>query len=250
MRWFFIGVFCNLAPISTDGSDVIKGLGLASETGLKPKVFASIVLDRLSGFAGIVILAVAAYFFGHGIIHSKLVVTAIVTLGVVSGVFVIVLFSHRIFSFACKAFSIWPKVKENLMRLHYDIVLLKGKQSKGWEAVFISITAQIVLAVEFYLTAKGVHLNISLVYFIIFSPIVCVVTSLPSIGGLGFREISWVYILPLVGVPKEMAGGISLINSAFTIIAGLLGGLFYVSTLPVGRVQYSNADACPQRPSA
>ena len=35
-------------------------------------------------------------------------------------------------------------------------------------------------------------------YFIIFSPIVCVVSSLPSIGGLGFREIGWVYLLPLV----------------------------------------------------
>src|SRR5690242_18398039 len=33
MRWYFIGLFCNLAPISTVGSDVIKGLGLAGEIG-------------------------------------------------------------------------------------------------------------------------------------------------------------------------------------------------------------------------
>src|SRR5476651_1310729 len=44
--WFFIGLFWNLAPISTLGSDLIKGVGLAKETGHKPKVFASIVLDR------------------------------------------------------------------------------------------------------------------------------------------------------------------------------------------------------------
>src|ERR1700691_4041049 len=74
MRWFFIGLFCNLAPISTVGSDVIKGLGLAQETGHKPKVFASIVVDRLSGFAGIVILAAVAFLFGHGIIENKLVI--------------------------------------------------------------------------------------------------------------------------------------------------------------------------------
>ena len=136
------------------------------------------------------------------------------------------------------------------MRLHYDIVLLKGKQKKGWEAIFISIVAQIVLAIEFYLSAKGMHQNIPLVYFIIFSPIVCVVTSLPSIGGLGFREIGWVYLLPLVGVSKEMAGGISLINSAFTIINGLLGGLFYVTTLSSGRIQYPQADPGLQRSSS
>jgi len=250
MRWFFVGLFCNLAPISTVGSDMIKGLGLAHETGHKPKVFASIVLDRLSGFAGIVILAAIAFFFGHGIIDNKLVIIAIAAMSVGSAMVVVVLFSHRIFSFTCKAFAVWPQVKENLMRLHYDIVLLKGKQKKGWESIIISIGAQIILAIEFYLSAKGLHQNIPLVYFIIFSPIVCVVTSLPSIGGLGFREIGWVYLLPLVGVSKEMAGGLSLINSAFTIIAGLLGGLFYVTTLSSGRIQYSQADGAFKGPSS
>jgi len=247
MRWFFLGLFCNLAPISTVGSDVIRGLGLAQELGHKPKIFASIVLDRLSGFAGIVILAVVAFLFGHGIIENKLVIVAITIMGVVSLAVVIVLFSHRIFSFACKAFAAWPKIKDNLMRLHFDIVLLKGKQKNGWEAIFISIAAQVVLAVEFYLTARGMHQKIPLVYFIIFSPIVCVVTALPSIGGLGFREIGWVYLLPLVGVSKEMAGGLSLINSAFTIIAGLLGGVFYVTTLSSRRVQYPQTDPSLQR---
>ena len=241
-RWYFLGLFCNLAPISTVGSDVIRGLGLAQETGHKPKVFASIVLDRLSGFAGIVILAVVAFVFGHGIITNKLVLMAIVFMSIVSGAIVIVLFSHRIFSFACRAFAAWPKVKENLMRFHYDIVLLKGKQKQGWEAIIISIAAQIVLAFEFYLSAKGLHQNIDLKYFIIFSPIVCIVTSLPSLGGAGFREIGWVSLLYLVGVSNSMALDISLITSAFTIINGLLGGLFYVTTLSSGRVQYSQAN--------
>jgi uncharacterized protein (TIRG00374 family) len=247
MRWYFIGLFSSLAPISTIGSDVIRGLGLAQELGHKPKIFASIVLDRLSGFAGIVILAVAAYAFGHGIISNKLVIVAIVALSLGSVVVVVMLFSHRVFSFACNAFAKWPKVRDNLMRLHYDIVLLKGKQSKGWESIMISIAAQIVLAVEFYLTAKGLHMNVPLVYFIIFSPIVCVVTTLPSVGGLGFREISWVYLLPLVGVSKEMAGGLSLINSAFNIINGLLGGLFYVTTLSARRLQYPQENGSVQQ---
>jgi len=250
MRWFLLGQFCNLAPISSVGSDVIRGLGLAQEVGHKPKIFASIVLDRLSGFAGIVILAVVAFLFGHGIIENRLVILAIAMMTLVSGMVVIVLFSHRIFSFACTAFASWPKVKDNLMRLHYDIVLLKGKQRQGWESILISLGSQIILAFEFYLSAKGMHQNIPLVYFIIFSPIVCIVTSLPSIGGLGFREISWVYLLPLVGVSKEMAGGLSLVNSAFTIVAGLLGGLFYVTTLSAGRIQYSQTDPGLQGPSS
>ncbi|MDE2028484.1 MAG: flippase-like domain-containing protein [Candidatus Omnitrophica bacterium] len=250
IRWFFLSQFCGLAPISTVGSDVIRGLGLAQETGHKPKMFASIVLDRLSGFAGIVILAVGAYLMGHGIISNKLVIGAIAALSLISAAFAVVLFSRRIFAFACEAFHAWPKVRENLMRMHHDIILLRGKQVKGWEAISISIFAQIVLAVEFYLTAKGMHMNVPLVYFIIFSPIVCVVTSLPSIGGLGFREIGWVYLLPLVGVSKEMAGGLSLVNSAFNILNGLLCGLFYVTTLSSGRIQCSQAEAVLKQSSS
>lgn len=52
MRWFFIGLFCNLAPISTVGSDVIRGLGLAQELGHKPKIFASIVLGSVVRICG------------------------------------------------------------------------------------------------------------------------------------------------------------------------------------------------------
>jgi len=250
MRWFFISLFSSLAPISTVGSDVIRGLGLAGEVGHKPKIFASIVLDRLSGFAGIVILAVIAFFFGKGIVTNKLVIVAITAMSIGSGIIVVVLFSHRIFSFACRAFHAWPKVKDNLMRLHFDIVLLKGRQRQGWEAIAISIGAQIILAIEFYFCAKGMHQNIPLVYFVIFSPIVCVVTSLPSIAGLGFREISWGFLLHLVGVSPDIAKGLGLINSAFTIIAGLLGGLFYVTTFSTGRVQCPQTDPGLQQSSS
>jgi len=250
VRWFFLGLFCSLFPISPVGSDAIRGLGLAGETGHKTKVFASIVLDRLSGFAGIVILAAVAFLFGRSIVANKLVIIAIASMTLVSLMIAVVLFSHRIFSFACKAFAAWPKVKDSLMRLHFDIVLLKGRQKQGMESIVISVVAQVILAVEFYLTAKGMHQHIALVYFIIFSPIVCVVTSLPSIGGLGFREIGWVSLLFLVGVPKEVAGGLSLINSAFTILSGLIGGLLYVTTLSSGRIQYSQTDPGFQRSSS
>ena len=252
MRWFFLGLFFSSSvPFSTVGNDVIRGLGLSKEVGHKTKIFASIVLDRLSGFVGLVIVAVAAYLFGHGIIKlGGVVVIAIATLSIISGAIAVLLFSHRIFSFACRAFTVWPKVKEKLMRFHYDIVLLKRKQKKGWEAIMISVFAQIVLAIEFYLAAKGMHQNIPLIYFTIFSPIVCVVTSLPSIAGLGSSQIAWVSLLPLAGVSLETAWGLSFINCAFIFVNGLLGGLFYVTTLSSGRIQYPQADGAFKRSSA
>jgi len=243
VRWFFIGLFCNLFPITAVGGDVVKGMGLAQETKHKSKVFASIVLDRLSGFTGIVLVALLAFLGGHKIVDDSTIMFSIGLMAAGSLTIILVLFSRRIFAWTVKVFARWPKLKNGLMQLHYDLLLMKGKQKEAFFVVFLSALAQIMLAIEFYLTAKGIHQDIPFIYFIIFSPMVCVATALPSIGGLGIREFGWKTLLVKVGVSAEVAVGLSLINSAFVFLIGLLGGLLYVATLSPGRVQYRQAGA-------
>lgn len=243
VRWFYLGLFCSLFLPTSVGGDVVKGIGLAKETQNKPKVFASIVLDRLIGFAGIVLTASFAFLGGHKIIDDASIIVSIVGMAVLSAGLLVMLFSHRFFLWGTKVFSLWPRLKEGLMKLHYDVVLLKGHVKESVITVLLSSVAQLILAVEFYLTAKGLHQDIHLLYFVIFSPLVCVATSLPSIGGLGVREVGWVYFLSKVGVHQGVAVSLSLINFAFMVIVGLLGGLMYVATLSFRRVQHSQSGA-------
>lgn len=246
VRWFFYGIFWNLFLPTSVGGDVIKGVGLSKETKHKAKVFASIILDRLCGFSGIVILSCVAFWGGRKIVQNPVIVVSIAIMACVSLTIVTVLFSHRIFSWVTKVFRRWPAVRESLMKLHYDIVLMKGKQKEAAFAILLSIMSQLVLAYEFYLTALGLHQNIPLLYFIIFSPLVCVATSLPSIGGLGVREYSWVGLLATVGVSKEVAAGLGILNSGFMYAGGILmGGLVYVITLLAGRLQYYSPSPGP-----
>gem|GEM_PF-498449 len=240
-RWFLIGLFCNLLPLTSVGGDMVRGLGLSKTTGQRPKVFASIVLDRLSGVAGIVITASVSFAFGRHMIESSLVLVSIFLMTAVLLLLAAVLFSRRIFHWVVAVFSFWPRLKDGLMRLHDDIVLMRGKQIQGLETIGISILAQLVLAFEFYLTAKAMHQEIDLVYFVIFSPLACLAAAMPSIGGLGWRELGWVTLLSKVGVSQSVAGGLSLVNSIFVISTGLLGGLFYVATLSGGRLQRRQA---------
>ncbi len=241
-RWFFLGQFLSLVLPSSIGGDLFKGLGLAKETGNRTKVFASIVLDRLIGFVAIVMLASVSFFFGHKIVNDPVVMISIVCMVSGSITVAVILFSHRIFSWVCRAFGAWPKVKDSLMKLHYDLVLMKGRFKDAIGTIVLSTVAQIIFAFEFYLIAKGMHQHIAFVYFIIFSPLVCVVSSLPSIGGLGVREFGWVSLLSILGVQKGVALGLSLISFTLMVAAGLLGGLFYVTTLSFGRLQHHQAD--------
>lgn len=155
VRYFFIGTFGNLFFPSTIGGDVIKILGLCRNSLEKPKVVASVLVDRLSGFAGMVIVATVAYLFGFRLINDSSVMISIILLALVSVVVIFALFNERIYSFCCRIFSQLPKLKKNLMRMHYDLALLKDEREAIVQAVGLSCLAQILLAFDFYLVDKA-----------------------------------------------------------------------------------------------
>jgi uncharacterized membrane protein YbhN (UPF0104 family) len=95
----------------------------------------------------------------------------------------------------------------------------------------------LLLAYVYFIVAKALHQDINFLYFLIFSPLICVATALPSIGGLGVREMGWAYLLGKVGVAQGVAVSISLINFLFMVIVGLIGGAMYVLTFFDRRVQ-------------
>lgn len=238
VRYFFVGLFGNLFLPSSVGGDLIKIYGMCKETTFKPRVVASVLLDRLSGFAAIVIVSTLAFFGGYNYIENKFLLVPIVVLAILSLGVGAVLFNETIYGFGCSIFNKFPKIKETLMKLHYDISLLKGRRAEGYKAIAISCLSQITFSLVFFLIAKALHQDIPFIYFLIFVPFICVVSSFPSIGGLGIREMGAAYMFSKIGVDNGIAVSISLVNFLFMILVGLIGGLVYVCTLSAGRIQH------------
>ncbi len=144
---------------------MIKTIGLAKVVKQKPKVFASVVLDRLSGFAGIVIIAAIMFFVGYEHIPDRSVGGSIVAMTLVSLSITAVLFSNRIYSFCCALFNRWPVIKENLMSVHYDIALMKGKVGEGILTILLSGLSQVALAYVYFMVAKALNQDVGFFYF-------------------------------------------------------------------------------------
>ncbi len=231
-RYYLIGLFGNLFMPSAIGGDVIKIVGLCHGSQDKPKVVASVLVDRLSGFAGMVVVATVSFIFGYRLIADASIALAIVAMAVASTGIGMVLFNQTAYSFCCQIFGRFPKFKESLMRMHYDIALLKGRQIAIYQAIGLSILSQIALAGTFYLISRALHLDVSLFYFVIFIPLICVLSTVPSIGGLGVREAGAAYFLGKVGVASGVAVSISLINFLFMVLVGLFGGVYFFLTRP------------------
>ena len=240
INYYFIGMFFNYFLPTSTGGDIIKTFGMCKLTTEKAKVVASVVLDRLCGFMAIVIVAFFSFIFGYRILKDLSLLATIFALAFVSVSIMVILFNERIYSFGCKIFDRVPKIKKSLMDMHYDIVLLKGKPSTIIWAVVISCLSQGVLAFSWLLFAKALHLhqNIGLLYFLIFVPIICVASSLPSIGGLGTREAAAVYLFSKAGVLSGVAVSMSLLIYIFSLAISLIGGVIYVTQLSPRRVQY------------
>ncbi len=237
-RYMFIGLFGNLFLPSSIGGDIIKIVGLCRNSDQKPKVVASVLLDRMSGYAGLVVVATVTFIFGYYLINDTAVAVTIAALAGVWLAVMVVLFNEKLYSFFCRIFGAFPKVQQAFMKMHYDIALLQDKKGTFLKTIGLSCLAQIVLACVYFLTARALQQDIALIYFLIFVPLICVASSFPSIGGLGVREAGAAFLLAKIGVASGVAVSISLINFLFMVIVGLVGGVVYVSTVSSGRLQY------------
>lgn len=249
-RYFFIGLFGNLFLPTAIGGDLIKIIGLCQYSSQKPRVVASVIVDRLSGFAAIAIVAIVSFAIGSHLIQDNGVLLLIALMGSGSLAITAVLFNEPIYAFCCRVFDLLPKVKAKLMEMHYDISLLKEKPQEGVKAILIACLSQTVFIFSFYFIGKALHQDISLIYFLVFVPLICIASAFPSIGGLGVREFGAAYLFAKVGVTQEIAVGISLISFFFMVVVGLIGGVIYVFTFPSGRVQHhlSDPDASQGQP--
>jgi len=241
-RYHLVGLFGNLFLPSAVGGDIIKVVGLCRETPHRAKVVASILLDRLSGFAAIALVAVCAFLLGFHFIDNHFLLVPIVVIAFFSFGVAAVLFNEKIYSFVCSIFNRLPKVKNALMKLHYDISLLKDNKREGIKAIGLSCLNQVIFSFNYFLIAKALNQDINILYFLIFVPLICVVSTLPSLGGLGVREAGTAYLFSKIGIDAGVAVSMSLLIFLFMVITGLAGGLVYVSTLSSGRIQHHSPD--------
>ena len=114
--------------------------------------------------------------------------------------------------------------------MHYDIAFLRGRKGVLARAILLSCAAQILLAVVFWCLAKALYQDVLFFYLLIFTPMTCVASSLPSVGGLGFREAGLEYLLVGIGVPAGIGVSIGLLDFVFMVIIGVAGYFIFLMT--------------------
>jgi uncharacterized protein (TIRG00374 family) len=235
------GIFFNTLMPSTIGGDLMRSIDLASLTKRPREIIATVFLDRLSGYVGLVILALLSLMVGWRFIPDKSVIFSI---AIITGLLVIILlvfFNKFLYSKINKLLHNprAGKMRELLQGLHREIHYFRHHKKIIVKNLIISILVQSIAPITFFIIALSLGLQINMIYFFIFLPIISAITLLPiSIGGFGLREATATIFFPMVGVASSAAIAMSLLNSFFVFVCGAIGGLIYVLTIHHRRIQH------------
>lgn len=241
---FFIGLFFNIFLPSSAGGDIARSINLFSHTPHKARVVASVVLDRISGFISLVLICGISLILGYKYVNdsSVLLILAFFLFLLVGAI--LVLFSRRVFLRISRLFSRAPHLAQKLMSLNDSFVFFRKRYGVFAIAIALSTVSQMLFFIVSYFIVKSFHSEVQLIYFLIFIPIICFITSLPiTLGGLGVRDASSVYFFTKIGLSNTTALGLSLMNFVFLTGVGLIGGIIYVLTLSSRRLQYRQTNS-------
>jgi len=246
------GIFFNLFLPSTIGGDLMRTMDLAAYTKKPKEIIATVLLDRLSGYVGMVIVVCGALIFGWRFIEDRSVLAALIALCATLIFFLMVLYNNYLYS---KINNLLKspnagRIRELITNLHEEIYYFRNHRKVIVMNIIISILIQVITPLVYYVVALALGFKVSILYFFIFLPIITAIALLPiSLGGLGLRDATTIYFFAKIGMAKDLAFAMSLLNFFFIFFFGAVGGLIYVFTVHHRRIQPHQASSvCPPRP--
>ncbi len=235
------GIFFSLFLPSTIGGDLVRSVDLAAETRRPREVVATVFLDRLSGYIGLVILALIAMVFGWEFVveDRSILFSMYIIIGLLAAI-LSVLFNKFLYQKINRLLSApgAGRIREAIRNLHHEIHVFRQHKKTIVNNIILSVFIQAITPLSFYIVALSLGIKVGILYFFIFLPLIGAITLLPiSIGGLGLRDATTVFFFAKVGVSKDFAFAMSLLNFSFIALFAGIGGLIYVLTVHHRRVQ-------------
>jgi len=225
------GIVFNLILPSTVGGDFVRSIDLAGFSQKPRQVVASVLLDRLSGYAGVVCVAILAMLPGYKLIHTSSVLWGVGTITMLLILISLVLFNGFVFSKTNRLLDYFGanKISQAIKNLHQEVHIFRHQKKVLLKVFIVSILIQSIGPLSFYLVASSLGVHINILYFFIFLPIIGAITLLPiSIGGLGLKEAAVIFFFAQAGVSKDLSFASSLLTFSFTLFYCGIGGLIYV----------------------
>jgi uncharacterized protein (TIRG00374 family) len=216
----FVG---NFLP-STIGGDVLRVTRLSAANGDKPDTFASVVLERLTGWLVLPVITLAA----------MAVNPTLADLGAASAVAVAISVATLVLLLVVLAVAASPRLGGRLAEragwqrflgaVHLGLARFRRRPWSAVAVLAVGFAYQLVVVAAAFLAARALGLDVGPTAILAFMPAVAIAQVLPiSLGGLGVREGAFALFLGPLGVATGQAVALGLLVYGLNLAVSLLG---------------------------
>lgn len=216
----------NLIMPGALGGDVIKTIYAVGEREKnRMNDVIAVFVDRTIGLLSIMFFGLVSMLF----IHKKLNINwfQLLLLFFLSGGFIVFIVNKKVLNFLEKILSSIPIVKKATKTIFSSwrnaLVFYKMNPKKVLYSLALCIPINIISFLTYFIFSLYLGLSINFLNIIFSISIMWLITALPiSLGGVGVRELSLIWLLGMFGVSSEQAVTLSLLVYINTIIIAII----------------------------
>lgn len=214
----------NVLP-STIGGDVLRVSRLSKDTGETPKTFASVVLERLTGWIVLPLISVAGFIVNPPLQHLGRATQVAVGLAFVTLLALCIVLAavadHRVGG-RFEAREGWRRFGG---AVHLGLSRLRREPLAAANVLLVGLAYQLALVLAAVAAAQALGVRpAGLTALLAFFPAVAIAQVLPiGISGLGVREGAFVLFLGPLGVAPQDAIALGLLLYLLNLGVSLLG---------------------------
>ncbi|NCY16343.1 MAG: UPF0104 family protein [Actinobacteria bacterium] len=221
----FAGQFVSNVLPTTIGGDVLRVSRLSKENGESAETFASVVLERLSGWLVLPLITFFGLIINPDLRHqgdATLFAVLISAITLVGLIVIIVLADHPRLGGRFATREGWTRF---VGAVHLGVARMRAHPGATIGIVLAGLLYQLVLCVAALMVAAALGFGwLGMTPLLAFFPAVLIAQVLPiGIAGLGVREGAFVLFLTPLGVPAEQAIALGLVLYAVNLVVSLAG---------------------------
>ncbi|HZQ87599.1 MAG TPA: lysylphosphatidylglycerol synthase transmembrane domain-containing protein [Acidimicrobiales bacterium] len=224
VKHYLASLFVGNVLISTVGGDVLRVSRLSSTNHDVPGTFASVVVERLTGWLVLPAITLGALAINPGLRHlhraTGLAVTVALTTLVLLAAVLAAASSKRIGG----RFASTEGWRRFTGAIHLGLTRFRDRPTLALEVLTAGFAYQLAVMVTAYFASEALGLHVGWTAILAFFPAVAILQVLPiSIGGFGVREGALVIFLHPLGVSATHAVTLGLLFYAINLVVSLLG---------------------------
>ncbi len=222
---YFAGQFVSNVLPTTIGGDVLRVTRLSKDNGDTPDTFASVVLERLTGWLVLPLITFIGLIVNPDLLHKGTASTIALLTAVGTLIALVVVLVVAYHPSVGGRFRTRTGALGFIGAVHVGVDRLRKHPRAAFGVLAVGLLYQFVLCLAALMAAAAVGIShVGLTPLLAFFPAVLIAQVLPlGISGLGIREGAFVLFLTPLGFPPEQAIALGLLLYLLNLVASLAG---------------------------